>query len=93
MNGKREVVIVSATRTPLGAFGGALSAIGATKLGGLVIEEAVKRAGIEKSEVDEVIMGQVLPCGYGQNPARQATISRPVEGFSLSTLPLPLNFP
>jgi acetyl-CoA C-acetyltransferase len=51
-----------------------LSGIGATKLGSIVIEEAVKRAGIQKSDVDEVIMGQVLPCGYGQNPARQAAI-------------------
>jgi acetyl-CoA C-acetyltransferase len=71
---KREAVIVSAVRTPLGAFNGTLSGIGATKLGGLVIEEAVKRAGIEKTDVDEVIMGQVLPCGYGQNPARQASL-------------------
>lgn len=74
MSVKREAVIVSACRTPLGSFNGTLSGIGATKLGGLVIEEAVKRAGIEKSDVDEVIMGQVLPCGYGQNPARQAAI-------------------
>lgn len=70
----REAVIVSAVRTPLGSFAGGLSGIGATKLGGLVIDEAVKRAGIEKSDVDEVIMGQVLPCGYGQNPARQAAV-------------------
>ncbi|MFH0958787.1 MAG: acetyl-CoA C-acetyltransferase [Pseudomonadota bacterium] len=70
----REAVIVSATRTPLGSFNGTLSGIGATKLGGLVIEEAVRRAGVEKTEVDEVIMGQVLPCGYGQNPARQAAL-------------------
>ncbi len=74
MKSVREAVIVSATRTPLAAFNGALSGIGATKLGGLVIEEAVRRAGIEKAEVDEVIMGQVLPCGYGQNPARQAAL-------------------
>ena len=74
MSKKREAVIVSACRTPLGAFNGSLSGIGATKLGALVIEEAVRRAGIEKTEVDEVIMGQVLPCGYGQNPARQATL-------------------
>jgi acetyl-CoA C-acetyltransferase len=74
MSAKREAVIVSATRTPLGSFNGSLSGIGATKLGSIVIEEAVKRAGIEKSDVDEVIMGQVLPCGYGQNPARQAAI-------------------
>ncbi len=74
MKSLREAVIVSATRTPLGAFNGTLSGIGATKLGGLVIQEAVTRAGIESREVDEVIMGQVLPCGYGQNPARQAAI-------------------
>ena len=74
MSAKREVVIVSACRTPLGSFGGSLSGIGATQLGGLAIEEAVKRAGIEKTDVDECIMGQVLPCGYGQNPARQASI-------------------
>ncbi len=74
MGFKREAVIVSATRTPLGSFNGTLSGIGATKLGGLVIEEAVRRANIEKTEIDEVIMGQVLPCGYGQNPARQASL-------------------
>lgn len=74
MKSAREAVIVSATRTPLASFNGSLSGIGATKLGGLVIEEAVRRAGIEKTEVDEVIMGQVLPCGYGQNPGRQAAL-------------------
>lgn len=74
MSAKREAVIVSATRTPLGSFNGTLSVFGATKLGGLAIEEAVRRAGVEKSDVDEVIMGQVLPCGYGQNPARQAAL-------------------
>jgi acetyl-CoA C-acetyltransferase len=74
MGSTREAVIVSACRTPLGAFNGSLSGIGATKLGGMVIEEAVKRAGIEKTDVDEVIMGQVLPCGCGQNPARQASL-------------------
>lgn len=74
MSSKREAVIVSACRTPLGAFNGSLSSIGATDLGGLVIDEAVKRAKIEKTDVDEVIMGQVLPCGYGQNPARQAAL-------------------
>lgn len=74
MGKKREAVIVSANRTPLGSFNGTLGSIGATQLGGLVISEAVRRAGIDKSEVDEVIMGQVLPCGYGQNPARQASL-------------------
>ena len=69
-----EAVIVSAVRTPLGAFNGSLGSIGGTRLGALVIEEAVKRAGIEKNTVNEVIMGMVLPCGYGQNPAKQAAV-------------------
>lgn len=69
-----EAVIVSAVRTPLGSFNGALGNVGATKLGSIVIEEAVKRAGIEKKDVNEVIMGMVLPCGYGQNPAKQAAV-------------------
>jgi acetyl-CoA C-acetyltransferase len=70
----REAVIVSAVRTPLGSFNGSLSAIGGTRLGGMVIEEALKRAGVAKSQVNEAIMGMVLPCGYGQNPAKQAAI-------------------
>lgn len=70
----RKAVIVSAVRTPLGAFNGALSPLGATELGAVVIEAAVQQAGIEKSAVNEVIMGQVLPCGYGQNPAKQAAV-------------------
>jgi acetyl-CoA C-acetyltransferase len=70
----REAVIVSAVRTPLGNFNGTLANIGATKLGAIVIEEAVRKAGIEKSAVNEVIMGIVLPCGYGQNPAKQAAV-------------------
>ena len=70
----REAVIVSAARTPLGSFNGSLGNIGATRLGAIVIEEAVKRAGIDKQNVNEVIMGIVLPCGYGQNPAKQAAV-------------------
>jgi acetyl-CoA C-acetyltransferase len=70
----RKAVIVSAVRTPLGSFNGTLAGVGATQLGALVIAEAVRRAGIEKSAVNEVIMGQVLPCGYGQNPAKQAAV-------------------
>ncbi len=69
-----DVVIVSAVRTPLGGFNGALSNMGATALGGIAIAEAVKRAGIKKEAVDECIMGIVLPCGTGQNPAKQAAI-------------------
>jgi acetyl-CoA C-acetyltransferase len=70
----REAVIVSAVRTPIGNFDGTLSPFGATRLGALVIEEAIKRAGIAKEDINEVNMGIVLPCGYGQNPARQAAI-------------------
>jgi acetyl-CoA C-acetyltransferase len=70
----KTAVIVSAVRTPFGSFGGTLSKIGATDLGALVIKEAVVRAGINKTEVNECIMGMVLPCGYGQNPAKQAAI-------------------
>jgi len=66
-----EAVIVSAVRTPLANFNGALKTIGATDLGAIVIREAVGRSGIDKKMVNEVIMGQVLPCGYGQNPARR----------------------
>ncbi len=71
----REAVIVSAVRTPLGSFNGSLSSVGATRLGGIVIEEAIRRAGIEKKSVNEVIMGLVLSCGYGQNPAKQAAVA------------------
>jgi acetyl-CoA C-acetyltransferase len=70
----REVVITSAVRTPIGNFLGALSPFSATELGGWVIGEAVKRSRIRKEDVDEVILGNVLPFGLGQNPARQAMI-------------------
>jgi len=70
----KEAVIVSAVRTPLGSFNGSLGKMGATQLGAIVIEEAVKRAGIQKNAVNEAIMGIVLPCGYGQNPAKQAAV-------------------
>ena len=69
-----KAVIVSATRTPLGSFGGSLSKIGATDLGAHVIKEAIKRAGIDQEEVNECIMGMVLPCGYGQNPGKLAAV-------------------
>ena len=70
----KEVVIVSACRTPIGSFGGALSSVSAPQLGAIVIEEAVKRAGLSKESVDEVIMGNVVQAGVGQSPARQAAI-------------------
>jgi acetyl-CoA C-acetyltransferase len=70
----KEAVIVSAARTPLGNFNGSFGSMGANDLGAVVIEAAVQRAGIKKDQVDEVIMGMVLPCGYGQNPAKQAAV-------------------
>jgi acetyl-CoA C-acetyltransferase len=70
----REVVVTSAVRTPIGNFLGSLSPFIATDLGGRVIKEAVKRSQIQNKDVDEVIMGNVLPFGLGQNPARQAMI-------------------
>ena len=70
----KDAVIVSACRTPIGAFAGTLSGISATDLGKIVILEAIKRAGIDNQLVDEVIMGNVLPAGLGQNPARQAML-------------------
>jgi acetyl-CoA C-acetyltransferase len=70
----RDVVIVSAVRTPVGKFLGALSEVSAVELGALVAREAVRRAGIAQGEIDECIMGCVLPAGLGQNPARQAAL-------------------
>ena len=71
----REVVIVSAVRTPIGSFGGGLGTTPAVALGALVIKEAIQRAGITPGQVDQVIMGNVLQAGLGQNPARQAAIA------------------
>ncbi|MEE8200437.1 MAG: acetyl-CoA C-acetyltransferase [Candidatus Acidoferrales bacterium] len=65
-------VILSAVRTPIGKFQGALTPFSATQLGALVVAEAVKRAGVEPEGVDEIIMGNVVSAGLGQNPARQA---------------------
>ncbi|MUK88583.1 acetyl-CoA C-acyltransferase [Ornithinibacillus sp. L9] len=70
----REVVIVSAVRTAIGNFMGTLSNTPATELGATVIKEALKRAGVEGNQVDEVIMGNVLQAGLGQGPARQAAL-------------------
>jgi acetyl-CoA C-acetyltransferase len=69
-----DVVIVSAVRTPIGKFQGALSDLSATDLGAVVVREAVKRAGIDPALVNECIMGNVLQAGLGQNPARQAAL-------------------
>lgn len=70
----RNVVIASAARTPIGSFGGSLASVSASQLGRLVINEVVQRAGVSRERVNEVIMGQILQAGCGQNPARQAAI-------------------
>ena len=69
-----EIVIVAATRTALGSFGGSISSIPAHKLGAEVIASLLKKTGVNKDQIDEVILGQVLTAGSGQNPARQASI-------------------
>ncbi len=68
----REAVIISAVRTAIGKFQGSLSSLSAVDLGARVVREAVLRAGIEPKQVDEIIMGNVVSAGLGQNPARQA---------------------
>ncbi|WP_079529451.1 acetyl-CoA C-acetyltransferase [Halobacillus hunanensis] len=70
----QEVVIASAVRTPTGSFSGSLKDISAPDLGSIVIKEALKKAGVDYKQVDEVIMGNVLQAGLGQNPARQAAM-------------------
>lgn len=70
----KDAVIVSAVRTPIGRFQGTLTPLGATKLGSIVVKEALKRANISADIVEEVIMGNVVTAGLGQNPARQAAI-------------------
>src|SRR3712207_9504206 len=76
-----EIVIASAARTPVGAFNGAFAALPAHALGTIALKGAVERAKIRPEEVDEVILGQVLAAGAGQNPARQAAVAAgiPVE--------------
>lgn len=69
-----DVVIVSAVRTAIGSFQGKLSSVSATRLGAVVIEAALAKAGLDKQHVDEVVMGNVLQAGLGQNPTRQAAM-------------------
>ncbi len=70
----KEVVIVSAVRTAIGTFNGALASLSAPELGAIVLKEAIGRAGVKAENVDEIIFGNVLQAGLGQNPARQAAI-------------------
>ena len=76
-----DIVIASAARTPVGSFNGAFASLSAHALGAIAIKAALERAGVDASEVDEVILGQVLAAGAGQNPARQAAVNAgiPVE--------------
>src|SRR5215472_8167553 len=78
---KDDIVIVGAARTPVGAFNGALAGLPAHELGKVAMQETLKRAGVEAGDVSEVILGQILTAGQGQNPARQASINAgiPVE--------------
>jgi acetyl-CoA C-acetyltransferase len=71
----KEIVIISAVRTPIGSYRGSLKDIKAHQLGSIVIDEVLKKSKINHDEIDEVIMGQVLTAGSGQNPARQAAIN------------------
>src|SRR5947209_16786376 len=71
---KDSVIIISAVRTPIGKFQGALKSMSATQLGALVVKTAVERAGLAPEQIDEVIMGNVVSAGLGQNPARQAAL-------------------
>src|SRR5439155_21938212 len=70
----KEIVIISTVRTPIGKFQGILKPMSATQLGALVVKAAVKRAGLTPQQIDEVIMGNVVSGGLGQNPARQAAL-------------------
>ena len=83
-----DIVIVAAARTAVGKFGGSLAKTPATELGAAVIAEVLKRSGLGADQIDEVIMGQVLAAGSGQNPARQAVIK---SGLSQSTPGLTIN--
>ena len=74
MSSPQDIVIVAAARTPIGKFGGTLSKTPASELGAIVIQELLRRSGLQGEQINEVILGQVLTAGVGQNPARQAVI-------------------
>jgi len=74
-NSLNDVVIIEAIRTPIGAYKGSLKELSADKLGSIVIKEILRKSKLDKDDIDEVIMGQVLTAGGGQNPARQAAIN------------------
>src|ERR1043166_1565205 len=74
MEPMKSPVIISAVRTPIGKFLGGLKSLSAPQLGAIVVRAAVERAGVQAAQVDEVIMGNVVSAGLGQNPARQAAL-------------------
>jgi len=78
-NSLNDVVIIEAIRTPIGAYKGSLKELSADKLGSIVIKEILRKSKLDKDDIDEVIMGQVLTAGGGQNPARQAAINAGVN--------------
>ena len=86
----RDVVIAGAARTPVGAFNGGLSGVAASYLGTVAIEEALRRAKTDATDVDEVLLGQILTAGTGQNPARQAAVDAgiPVEATAVQVMRL-----
>jgi acetyl-CoA C-acetyltransferase len=78
----QDIVIVSAARTPVGSFNGAFASLTAAQLGTIALKAAIERAGLEADQIDEVILGQVLTAGQGQNPARQAAIHAGIPNTS-----------
>ena len=84
----KDIVIVAATRTPVGNFGGSLAGISATEMGATVIKSLLDKTGLNSDQVDEVILGQVLTGGSGQNPARQSTLK---AGLSQKTPAMTIN--
>ncbi len=78
----RQVVIASAVRTAIGSFGGTLKDLPAAQLGGIVIKEVLRRARVRSEKVDQVIMGNVLQAGQGQNPARQAAANAGISQYT-----------
>lgn len=83
----KEVVIVGALRTPIGCFQGTLARHSAVELGSMVVKALIERTGVDANAIDEVILGQVLTAGAGQNPARQSAIK---GGLRQPFPPLPL---
>ena len=86
-------VILSAVRTAIGKFQGGLSSFTAPELGGKIVAEAVRRAGLEGKQVDEAILGNVVQAGLGQNPARQPAASNPSACLGRSRPPVPCGLP